>query len=116
MNQEIETNKQRISMRIEGMHCASCVATIEKTLLAQDGVIKASVSLLDEKAIVEYSSETLDRSVLEKAVDSTGYRVRRAAMTLTLVREPSSSEWPQILDSLTELPGIISAKSFQESK
>ena len=100
MSQEIDSNKQRMSLRIEGMHCASCVATIEKTLLSQDGVSKASVSLLDEKAIIEYSSESLDRSALEKAVNSTGYRVRRATMTLTLVREPSSSEWSQILESL----------------
>ncbi|MGY5879173.1 MAG: heavy metal translocating P-type ATPase [Candidatus Thorarchaeota archaeon] len=116
MNQELNSNKQRISMRIEGMHCASCVATIEKTLLSQDGVIKASVSLLDEKAIIEYSSESLDRSTLEKAVDSTGYRVRRSTMTLTLVREPSSSEWTQIQESLTKLHGIIIVKSFPESK
>ncbi|MHA1666596.1 MAG: cation transporter, partial [Candidatus Thorarchaeota archaeon] len=45
MNQEIDGKKQRMSMKIEGMHCASCVATIEKTLLAKDGVIKATVSL-----------------------------------------------------------------------
>ena len=98
------------------MHCASCVATIEKTLLSQDGVIKASVSLLDEKAIIEYSSDSLDRSILEKAVDSTGYRVRRAGMTLTLVETPSSSEWSEILKSLTDLHGVISVKTFPDSK
>lgn len=116
MSQDTDSKKQRMSMRIEGMHCASCVATIEKTLLSQDGVIKASVSLLDEKAVIEYSSDSLDRSTLEKAVDSTGYRVRRAGMTLTLVETPSSSEWSEILKSLTNLHGVISVKSFPESK
>jgi Cu+-exporting ATPase len=106
----------RLSLRIEGMHCASCVATIEKTLLSQDGVIKATVSLLDEKAVVEYSASSVDRSKLEKAVDSTGYRVRRATMTLTLSENPSESQWSEILDSMDIISGVISSSTFPESK
>ncbi|TFG32120.1 heavy metal translocating P-type ATPase [Candidatus Thorarchaeota archaeon] len=116
VSQDVDGTKQRMSMRIEGMHCASCVATIEKTLLSQDGVIKATVSLLDEKAIIEYNSDSLDRSTLEKAVDSTGYRVRRASMTLTLVEVPSQSEWSKILESVHNQAGVITAKNFPESK
>ncbi|TFG29059.1 heavy-metal-associated domain-containing protein, partial [Candidatus Thorarchaeota archaeon] len=42
-NTKVDKQKQKMSMRIEGMHCASCVATIEKSLLNQDGVISATV-------------------------------------------------------------------------
>ncbi|MHA1926444.1 MAG: cation transporter, partial [Candidatus Thorarchaeota archaeon] len=63
MSQKQETveDKSRLSMRIEGMHCASCVAKIEDALIGQDGVIRASVSLLDEKAVVEYEPQSVDR-------------------------------------------------------
>ncbi|MDF1537836.1 MAG: heavy metal-associated domain-containing protein, partial [Candidatus Thorarchaeota archaeon] len=86
MSQENEPQdeKSRMSMRIEGMHCASCVASIEKTLLNQDGVISATVSLLDEKAIIEFDPTHVNREALEKAVVSTGYRPKRATMALTI--------------------------------
>ncbi|MFW9793307.1 MAG: heavy metal translocating P-type ATPase [Candidatus Thorarchaeota archaeon] len=111
-----KSDTSRLSLKIEGMHCASCVATIEKTLLSQDGVIKATVSLLDEKAVVEYSPGSVDRSELEKAVDSTGYRVRRATMTLTLSGDPSMSQWSEMTDSLLQIRGVITATSFPETK
>jgi Cu+-exporting ATPase len=105
-----------MSLKIEGMHCASCVATIEKTLLSQDGVIKANVSLLDEKAVVEYSADAVTRTDLEKAVDSTGYRVRRALMTLTLTVEPTEAQWAKITESLIKIVGVISVKSYPATK
>ena len=116
MSQETSDNKQRMSLRIEGMHCASCVATIEKSLLSKDGVIKASVSLLDEKAVVEYDPDFVNRAELEKAVDTTGYRARRLTMTLTISGEPTEANWSQITESLNVLPGVISTNVFPESK
>ncbi|MFW9811943.1 MAG: heavy metal translocating P-type ATPase [Candidatus Thorarchaeota archaeon] len=107
---------ERLSMKIEGMHCASCVATIEKSLLSQDGVIKASVSLLDEKAVVEYYADSVDRSVLEMAVDSVGYRARRASMTLTLSESPSESQWDEITTAVSQIKGVITARSYPDSK
>ncbi|MHA1929841.1 MAG: heavy metal translocating P-type ATPase [Candidatus Thorarchaeota archaeon] len=106
---------QRLSLKIEGMHCASCVASIEKSLLKQEGVINATVSLLDEKAIVEYESDKVDRAGLESAVASTGYRSKRTAMALTLAPTPSSNQWSEIENSLSPLEGIISVKTFIES-
>jgi len=111
-----QENTEHLSLKIEGMHCASCVATIEKTLLSKDGVIKASVSLLDEKAVVEYKPDSVTRTDLEKAVDSTGYRVRRAMMTITLSSEPTDAQWTQITKSLNAIPGVISTKCYPETK
>ena len=107
---------QRMSMKIEGMHCASCVATIEKSLLNEEGVIKATVSLLDEKAVIEYDSSRVDRLKLEKAVDSTGYRVKRSAMTLTITAAESESDWSKIAKSLEDQQGVISVNTFPEKQ
>jgi len=115
MNQEMDSNKQRMSMRIEGMHCASCVASIEKSLLNEDGVISATVSLLDSKAVIEYESDKVNRISLEKTVESTGYRAKRSAMTMTLATSPSETEWDAIIESVNAIPGAIAVREFRES-
>ena len=107
-----ETNKEneteRLSLRIEGMHCAACVATIEKALLQQNGVAKASVSLLEEKATIDFVPSKVTREDLEAAVTSTGYTPRRAAMTLTLSPTPRSDEWSYIKEKVAEITGVLS--------
>ena len=117
MSQKQETieDRSRLSMKIEGMHCASCVAKIENALADQDGVIRASVSLLDEKAVVEYEPQVVDRFTLEKAVESTGYRARRPTMSITL-DESSSLDWNRIIEKLEPEEGVITARPFKESK
>ncbi|TFG26608.1 hypothetical protein EU527_19550, partial [Candidatus Thorarchaeota archaeon] len=116
MNQDTKVDKQRqkMSMRIEGMHCASCVASIEKSLLNQDGVISATVSLLDEKAVIEYDKDRVDRMLLEKAIESTGYRPRRATMTITLTVSPTESQWIEIIKIISDLSGTIDVHIFQD--
>jgi Cu+-exporting ATPase len=104
-----------MSMRIEGMHCASCVASIEKSLLGKDGVLSASVSLLDQKAIVEYQPGYVDRTLLESAVESTGYRVRRTSMTLSIEPSPTEDDWNKIKRNISALPGVISFNEFSDS-
>ena len=56
------------------MHCVSCVLTIEHALKKVPGVKTASVSLMSEKATVEYE-EPATREVLKNAVAETGYKL-----------------------------------------
>ncbi|MCK4483581.1 MAG: cation transporter, partial [Candidatus Thorarchaeota archaeon] len=112
---DAKDKKKRISMKIEGMHCASCVASIEKSLLAQDGVIRATISLLDEKAVIEYEPEQVDRASLEKAIESTGYRPMRPAMTFTLARRPSDEGWGLIPSRIGDIDGVLNVDTFPKS-
>lgn len=66
---------QRTELKIGGMHCATCAATIEKSLSHLGGVTGARVSFADEAAAVEYDSAKLKLADLEKAVADAGYRV-----------------------------------------
>lgn len=61
-------------LRIEGMHCASCVARIERELQAVPGVQDATVSLAGEEARVTYAPAGLDIAQLEQAVQRAGYK------------------------------------------
>jgi len=58
---------------IEGMHCASCVARVERELHAVPGVVEASVSLASEEARVSYSPAAVEVAQLEQAVQRAGY-------------------------------------------
>ncbi|ELX10049.1 copper-exporting P-type ATPase A [Janthinobacterium sp. HH01] len=62
-----------LSIKIEGMTCASCVGRVERVLAAVPGVDKVSVNLATESARVE-SSTPLDAAVLVQAVDKAGYQ------------------------------------------
>jgi Cu+-exporting ATPase len=68
-----------VSLAIEGMHCASCVTTIEKALGGVPGVAEASVNLGTARA--EVRGEGLDATRLVEAVRATGYDARPEADT-----------------------------------
>jgi len=62
-----------ISLNIEGMHCASCVARVEGALGKVRGVKEASVNLVSGKAIVTLIPGISDHQPLVKAVKDAGY-------------------------------------------
>lgn len=57
---------------IEGMTCAACASTVEKTASKTPGVASANVNLASEKLNIETEDE-FDASDLESRVDSSGY-------------------------------------------
>ena len=68
---------------IQDMHCASCVATIEKALNSVSGVEEASVNLATNKATIRYDAHTSTISVLEQAIRNAGYTPSAAAKKST---------------------------------
>jgi Cu+-exporting ATPase len=65
-----------MTLELEGMHCASCVTTIEKALGAVPGVADASVNLATGRADVRGAALEPDRLVA--AVRESGYDARVA--------------------------------------
>lgn len=65
-------NTSTTELDIHGMHCASCVARVEKALAKVPGVQTANVNLATERATVSHDS-SLHNEDLVKAVESTGY-------------------------------------------
>ncbi len=59
---------------IKGMHCASCVSVLEKSLKGVDGVSHANVNLATEKATVEFDSDKVTDKILSSAVANVGYQ------------------------------------------
>ncbi len=61
--------------KIEGMHCASCVATIERVLLKTAGVHSASANFASESALIEFDENIISELGLVKVVGDVGYRL-----------------------------------------
>ncbi|MDO8585174.1 MAG: heavy metal translocating P-type ATPase [bacterium] len=59
---------------IKGMHCASCVLVLERSLKQVEGVMQATVNLATEKATVTYDPEKVTDKKLSSAVSNVGYQ------------------------------------------
>jgi Cu+-exporting ATPase len=66
----METKK---TFSIKGMHCASCVGILERSLKKVDGVLQATVNLATEKATVTYDPQKVTDQHLTRAVANAGY-------------------------------------------
>ena len=71
---EREEKQMQKTMKIEGMMCPHCEATVKKTLEAIDGVETADVSHEAGTAVVSMSTEIAD-AVLKEAVEVKDYKV-----------------------------------------
>lgn len=68
-------NEVKKTFPIKGMHCASCVRVLEKSLSRLDGVSKVAVNLATEQASVEYDPTKVTDDDLVSAVAQVGYKV-----------------------------------------
>ena len=63
---------------ISGMTCAGCVHTIEQSVEAVPGVMRAEVNLATGTASVEYDPVAVEVETIRQAVDRAGYAAREA--------------------------------------
>lgn len=68
--------QETVRLSVDGMHCASCVGRIERTLKQQHGVVSATANLATETATIELVSGTTTGADLAQAVTQAGYATR----------------------------------------
>ena len=95
-----------LTLKIDGMSCASCVARVEKSLRKVPGVRDASVNLANEKASVTAASG-VSFAQLAAVVDKAGYH---ASPVTDDASEPEADTrrlpewWPVAVAALLTLP------------
>ena len=62
-------------LKIQGMHCAACAATIAKNLSKQAGIKSANVNYATEKANLEFDESKISLNNIKQVVKATGYEV-----------------------------------------
>ncbi len=73
----VPSEMKSLDLSVEGMTCASCVASIEKGVMALDGVGSISVNLLGEKAHLEYDPALVKSDEIIKSIENVGYKAVR---------------------------------------
>ncbi len=64
---------QKISLPVEGMHCASCAGTIKRTLEKMDGVEACEVNVGTEKAKISFDSTKTSVQAMNEKIKPLGY-------------------------------------------
>jgi Cu+-exporting ATPase len=70
----VAKNKKDIVVGVGGMTCATCVATVEKSLKKLDGVYEANVNLSSEKARIVLDPTLLGTEDIRSAIEGAGYK------------------------------------------
>jgi cation transport ATPase len=89
---------ERLTVSITGMTCAGCVARIEKALHGRKGVIRASVNLAAQQAVVTYDPYAVAPRQLTDMVERLGYAAPR--WTARQVTEEAAESNSQVLSPI----------------
>jgi Cu+-exporting ATPase len=65
---------EKAAFKIGGMTCASCVKTIENSLLRLDGIVEVNIDLAGEKALVIYNPNIVTQGDISNTIEETGYQ------------------------------------------
>jgi len=63
-----------VTIKVEGMKCAKCSASVSKALKATEGVEDAQVSSDKGEAVIKYDDQKLTEAKLREVINSTGFK------------------------------------------
>ncbi|KAL2516736.1 putative copper-transporting ATPase HMA5 [Abeliophyllum distichum] len=108
-----EKSTQVCRIRIKEMSCTSCSTTVESSLQAMHGVIKAQVALATEEAEVQYDPKILSYNQILEAIEDAGFEAilisageDRSKIQLQVHGIRTENSMRIIGNSLQALPGV----------
>ena len=63
-----------VTIKVEGMKCSKCSASVTKALKATEGVQDAQVSSEKGEAVIKYDDQKLNETKLREVINSTGFK------------------------------------------
>lgn len=105
-----EKREREATVRITGMHCATCTDTVREAIASLRGVRDIRVNLATQKANFVYDPSLVTMAEIEKAVKESGYNVAKDELTLTVGGMHCATCAITIQDSLKEVPGVVDAR------
>lgn len=98
------------TIRVKGMHCATCSDTVRDALLSVKGVREATVNLATQKATFAYDPSLASMKNIEGAIKGAGYDVAKDETTLTIGGMHCATCALTIQDALSTVPGVSDAR------
>lgn len=70
-----KSDLQKVAFTISGMTCNACAEHVKHEVNQLDGIVETNASYEDENAIVEFDRTKTNEAEIQKAINSTGYKV-----------------------------------------
>ena len=99
-------NLEEVTLRVEGMSCATCANTIEFTAKSLPGVKEINLNLLSNKATLKYNPQTIKLSQIQKAIDEVGYQL--ILEKDALINNKTEDHFAKIAKNKVIISGILS--------
>ena len=111
MNGKEEVTAQDVlRLPVQGMTCASCVATLEKSLQELEGVERVAVNLASETALVGFQSDRVGLSELTQQVRRCGFEVPTTTTDLVVEKGMNDvADAARVKEVLEGLDGVQEA-------
>ncbi|CAB5374401.1 uncharacterized protein OCT59_017275 [Rhizophagus irregularis] len=113
---DFDPNKLRVcKLSVHGMTCASCVHSIENVLKSEIGITSVQISLIVERATVEYDPAIINEQKIANMINDLGFEAapipeqREDTVELRIHGMNIPSDAISIEQKLVQIPGIISA-------
>ncbi len=98
---------KKITLSIQGMHCASCALIIEKELKKQKGVKNAIVNFSAEEATIEYNPKLISIKKFKKTISNLGYKGLEPNELNENEKEIRKLKYVSILGLILTIPVVI---------
>ena len=109
MDESDSRKAERARIRITGMTCTTCAATIEKGLAETPGVGRANVNFASEEASLEYDPTKVDLAKIRDTISGLGYGVATKKSIFPVGGMTCASCVARVEKALSDVPGVISA-------
>lgn len=109
MDQKAVEKETKLEIPIDGMHCAACVAEIEKGLSKLEGVHRATVNFATERATVHYNSSMIGIDQMLNTIRTLGYQPRAQKVMVPIRGMHCAACVRNVEKALGKLEGIVSA-------
>ena len=100
---------EKLSLPINGLHCASCVTTVEKEIKKLPGIKVAHVNYATETAHVEFKSGETSTEEIIGAIKKAGYQTGQTTLKIGIRGMHCGSCVTKIEKELKQKSGVVSA-------
>src|SRR5574341_1348423 len=107
----MDMSGQSMTLKVEGMSCASCVATIEGALRNTPGVQVATANVAAGNVRVEFDPGRVGVVALVKAIADVGYEPAPERLVLTVLGMQSAHCAGVVEQGVRNLPGVVQVEA-----
>lgn len=104
-----DKHERHVDIPVAGMSCASCAATVEKSLKNLEGVNQVSVNLANQVAHVEFHPGGTNSKAMVEAIRTAGYDVQETQTELAIQGMTCAGCVRRVEMGLKSVPGVLDA-------